>query len=147
MAAERAMPSTLRVALQRYLDARHAALTEARRALRVNELDARALLYVADHPGCRPGNLRHYLGITAAGVTTLVDRLVERDAIRRDVDEHDRRVNRLSLTVDLRTEPWSALTRFDDQFEAAIAASDPESANRLAEALDALTDAVTSARA
>jgi hypothetical protein len=114
--------------------------------LRVNELDARALLYVADHPGCRPGNLRHYLGITAAGVTTVVDRLVQRGAVRRDTDPNDRRVNRLSLIVDLRVEPWSALTKFDDDFDAAIAAADPEHAGCLAEALDTLTDAVMSGR-
>ena len=107
-------------ALRRYVEARNTALTSARIALKVNELDARALLYIARNKGTRPGNLRDYLGITSAGVTTLIDRLVEREAVRRDVDADDRRVNRISVTVDLDAEPWSALTQFDAAFAAAL---------------------------
>lgn len=136
------MPSALRRALQRYIDARQAALVLARRELGVNELDARALLFVADNPGTRPTNLREYLGITSAGATTLIDRLVERGAVRRDIDPSDRRVNRITLTIDLNTEPWSALTKFDNDFEAAIASSERAESERFASALDALTAAV-----
>lgn len=132
------MPALTR-ALQRYVEARSAALITARRELQVGELDARALLFVADNPGARPGQLRDYLGITSAGVTTLVDRLVQRGAVRRDVDEDDRRVNHLTLTIDLTANPWSALTRFDDAFSAAALKSDPAETERFAEALDALT--------
>jgi DNA-binding MarR family transcriptional regulator len=133
-------PSKLRLALMRYIDARQASIIQARRDLGVNELDARALLFIRSNPGTRPTALREYLGITSAGVTTLVDRLVQHRAVRRDVDEDDRRVNRLTLTVDLDTEPWSALTRFDAQFERALAASGCEEADRFAEALDTLTE-------
>jgi hypothetical protein len=132
-------------ALQRYVEARSAALQTARRELQVNELDARALLFVADNPGARPGQLREYLGITSAGVTTLVDRLVERGAVRRDVDETDRRVGHLTLTIDLAADPWSALTRFDDAFSAATVESDPAETERFAAALDELTVSATSA--
>jgi DNA-binding MarR family transcriptional regulator len=136
--------AALRGALQRYLDARHASLTEARLVLGVNDVDVRALLYIAAHPGTRPTSLREYLGITSAGVTALIDRLAERGAVRREVDEDDRRVNRLTVTVDLFSEPWSALTRFDSGFEAALAAVDRDEAARLAATLDALTAAASS---
>lgn len=141
------MPSTsaLRAALQRYIDARQAAIIEARRALGVNELDARAILYIAANPGVRPTQLRDHLGVTAAGVTTLIDRLVARDVVRRDVDPDDRRVNRIGLVVDLRVEPWSQLTRFDDDFEAVSHAGDPGDGDRFAGYLDALTDAALAA--
>ncbi|GGI45152.1 hypothetical protein BCL57_000818 [Agromyces flavus] len=139
--------SSLAEALLRYVNARSAALIEARRVLRINELDARALLFVADHPGTRPGMLSSYLGISSAGVTTLIDRLVERGAVRRDVDAEDRRVNRLNLTIDLADEPWSALTRFDDAFNVAANAGDLDAGLRFATTLDAFTEAATAASA
>jgi DNA-binding MarR family transcriptional regulator len=134
--------SPLLQALQRYIDARQASLIQARHKLGVNELDARALLFIAAHPGSRPTSLRDYLGITSAGVTALVDRLVQRGAVRRDVDDSDRRVNRLSVTVDLSTEPWSALTRFDSDVESVLAAGHAD-AERLASTLDVLTAAAS----
>ncbi len=139
--------SALSGALSRYLEARAAALVEARRLLHINELDARALLFLAQHPGTRPGTLSRFLGITSAGVTTLIDRLVQRGAVRRDVDEDDRRVNRLTVTVDLTEAPWSALTRFDHAFANAASAVDADSAERLAKVLDSFTDAATAASA
>lgn len=134
-----ALPSPLVAALHRYVEARSAALTAARHALGVNELDARALLHIHAHAGTRPGDLRAYLGITSAGVTTLIDRLVERGAVRRDVDPDDRRVSRLTATADLHAEPWSVLTKFDDAFSSALQDADLHDAERLADALDAFT--------
>jgi len=131
--------SALGLALERYVDARGAAMIKARQSLKVNELDARALLYIARTPGTRPGKLREYLGITSAGVTTLVDRLADRGALRRDIDADDRRVNRLTVTVDLASAPWSELTMFDDAFSAASGAGDSSEGHRMAAALDALT--------
>jgi DNA-binding MarR family transcriptional regulator len=113
-------PSSLSTALRSYVEARQAAMNDARRELGLNELDARALMFIADHPGIRPTQMREYLGITSAGVTTLIDRLVQRGAVRRDVDETDRRVNHITATVDLTLEPWSALTRFDRDVAARI---------------------------
>lgn len=139
----RTVRSGLGQALQRYIAARQASILAARRMLGINELDARALLYIAEHPGARPSALREYLGITSAGVTTLVDRLVQRDAVRRDVDPDDRRVNRLTVTVDLSREPWSALTRFDTDFEAAVAAEPGAGVEQFARILDELTTKVS----
>lgn len=133
-------PSPLRQALSRYLDARSTALAEARRALSIGEGDARAVLFIAENPGTRPTKLRDYLGITSAGVTALIDRLVERDIVRRDIDPDDRRVSRITLTVDISADPWSSLTRFDDDFEGAVAAGDLEQTQLLAEFLESLTE-------
>ena len=138
--ADSGRSSSLRQALGRYVEARYTALSEARRILNIGEGDARALLFIAENPGTRPTQLRDYLGITSAGVTALIDRLVEREAVRRDVDPDDRRVSRITVTVDLSTDPWSSLTRFDSAFDGAIAAGDIRYTEELAGILDTLTD-------
>ena len=51
----------------------------------------------------------------------------------------------LLSVADLRAEPWSVLTRFDDAFSAAIADGDLGDAERLASALDAYTASATTA--
>lgn len=137
---------TLALALRRYVDARNAALIAARMVLGVNDLDARALLQIAANPGTRPSELRDYLGITSAGVTTLIDRLVQRGAVQRDADPDDRRVSRLTVIADMKGEPWNVLTRFDDAFTAAIEKADQEDAGRFAAALDGFTLAAREAR-
>jgi DNA-binding MarR family transcriptional regulator len=137
--------SELSRALQAYVEARQAAINTARRELSLNELDARALLYVAAHPGIRPTQLRDYLAITSAGVTTLIDRLVQRGAVRRDLDEVDRRVNHITATVDLDDEPWSALTKFDRDVAIAIEGVVGGQADALARVLGGLTDSAVDA--
>lgn len=137
--------SDLGRALLAYGEARRAAAAEARRELALNELDARALVFVADNPGARPSHVRDHLGITSAGVTTLIDRLVQRGAVRRDLDEDDRRVNHITATVDLDSPPWNALRAFDDGIEAAIAGIDAERADAAASLLQHLIATVASA--
>lgn len=127
--------STLGHALLAYGEARRIAAAGARRELGLNELDARALLFVADNPGARPSHVRDHLGITSAGVTTLIDRLVQRGAVRRDLDDDDRRVNHITATVDLGAPPWSSLRAFDADIEAAIATINPAEAGRTADLL------------
>lgn len=136
--AQKHRQSALQSALRRYLDARGAAMRVARTSLGIGELDARALLFIAENPGTRPTRLREYLGITSAGVTTLIDRLVGRGAVRRDVDADDRRVNRITVTVDLALEPWSALTRFDTDLDSRIGDQPTAKVDEFAELLDAL---------
>ena len=137
---------TLGVALRRYLDARNAALVAARASLGITDIDARALLFVVGNPGTRPTALREYLGITSAGVTTLIDRLVSRSLVRRDVDPADRRVNRITATVDMGEDPWSALNRFDDDFDVAVDAADQVMVENSTALLAALTAATVGAR-
>jgi len=129
-----------------YLDARNAAMIAARRSLNINEMDAKALMFIVDNPGTRPTTLRDYLGITSAGITTLIDRLVDRGAVRRDIDTVDRRVNRITATIDTAVEPWSALSRFDDEFDTAAGGIDPTLTDELAAILNDLTAAVSTSR-
>lgn len=137
---------TLRQALRQYLDARNAAMVAARAGLGISDIDARALLFVVDNPGTRPTALREYLGITSAGVTTLIDRLVDRSLVRRDVDPDDRRVNRITATIDIAEDPWSALNRFDDDFDIAVAAADKTLVGHSATLLQELIAATVDAR-
>jgi DNA-binding MarR family transcriptional regulator len=131
--------SDLAHALARYMDARSTAQREARKSLGVNEMDARALLFIGENPGLKSGELRDFLGITSAGVTTLIDRLIEREAVRREPDPHDRRVSRIHLTINLKKAPWVALTKFDHDFVAAVAEKGDEITEKFAELLDELT--------
>ncbi|MBZ4487707.1 MarR family transcriptional regulator [Microbacterium sp. cx-55] len=131
--------SSLARALARYIDARTDALREARKTLGINEMDARALLFIAENPGLKSGELRDHLNITSAGVTTLIDRLAERDAVRREPDASDRRVSRIHLTIDLRADPWNILTRFDDDLTAAALSKGAEVTDPFAELLEELT--------
>ncbi|MGW9588548.1 MarR family winged helix-turn-helix transcriptional regulator [Microbacterium sp. NPDC055455] len=137
---------TLGQALRQYVDARNAALITARASLGISDIDARALLFVVGNPGTRPTVLREYLGITSAGVTTLIDRLVDRSLVRRDVDPADRRVNRITATIDIAEDPWSVLNRFDDDFDIAVAAADTRLVGDSAALLHALTTATVSTR-
>ncbi|WP_238343805.1 MarR family winged helix-turn-helix transcriptional regulator [Microbacterium sp. RG1] len=140
MSSEAASTSKLSRALNAYSAARNDALVAARKELRISEVDARALLFVVDNPGVRPSALRDYLGITSAGVTSLVDRLVERGLARRESDAEDRRGNHITATVDLTSEPWSALTEFDRRFEQAVETNLAERSDELAALLSRLTE-------
>jgi DNA-binding MarR family transcriptional regulator len=139
MSASKAGVSALSVALRGYLDARATALLAARKALGINELDARALLYLVDNPGSKPSALSAVLGLTSAGATVLTDRLVGRDIVRRDPDPADRRSVRLTATVDIAQEPWSALAAFDTGLESAATELDAAEAEHLAELISGLT--------
>ena len=127
MSADHRLEDDLPGALISYFDARNAAFTAARKNLGLSELDARALLFVAEHPGTRPRALAEFLDITSAGVTTLVDRLVTHQAIRRDTHPEDRRGVVLNAIVDLTREPWSALKIFDERIAEAVSRT-PEQA-------------------
>lgn len=131
-------------ALRDYVEARSAALLAARKALEIGDLDARALLFIVDHPATRSRDLGDYLGLSSAGTTTLTDRLVSRGVVTRQADELDRRVVRLTAAIDLSEEPWSALTAFDTAFGDAVEAGDQRSASAAAELIAGLTRSVRS---
>ena len=131
----------VREALQRYVDSRADALAAARRELSLGDGDARALLHIAANPGIRPTQLREHLGITSAGVTALIDRLADRGIVRRDPDDVDRRVSRISVIVDLEADPWSQLTRFDTDFGVAVDAADEDQCDSFSDLLESLTAA------
>jgi len=112
--------SALTLALADFVEVQAESLAAARKSLGVSELESRALFQIAAEPGIRPSQLREHLGVTSAGVTTLVDRLVQRGLLRRELDDQDRRVNHIFLEVDLEEEPWSALARFWLDVDAAV---------------------------
>jgi hypothetical protein len=139
-------PSKLRTALSRYVQARSTALTEARRELSIGEGDAKALLFITANPGCRAADIAGHLGITAAGVTALVDRLVERGVVEREYDQDDRRVIHISCTIDLADEPWVALNRFDHHFDRILGTNyDPDRSDEFALMLDELLGEIQTA--
>ncbi|WP_058622888.1 MarR family winged helix-turn-helix transcriptional regulator [Microbacterium testaceum] len=131
--------SALIEALEDYVDAGRDALIAARKSLGVSELEARAIQSIGAHPGIRPSLLREHLDVTSAGVTTLVDRLVGRGVLRRELDADDRRVNHIYLEVDLDAEPWLALRRFEIEVHAAIHAESSESFRVFADVLRRVT--------
>ncbi|WP_058596884.1 MarR family winged helix-turn-helix transcriptional regulator [Microbacterium testaceum] len=131
--------SALIEALAEYVEAGQDALVAARKSLSVSELEARAIRSIGAHPGIRPSLLREHLDVTSAGVTTLVDRLVGRGVLRRELDVEDRRVNHIFLEVDLDAEPWSALGRFDTEVHAAIRAESSEAFHGFADLLRRVT--------
>lgn len=131
--------SVLLDALDSYVDAGRDALVAARKALSVSDLEARAIQSVGAHPGIRPSVLREHLDVTSAGVTTLVDRLVGRGILRRELDADDRRVNHIHLEIDLSVEPWSALRRFEIEVRQAVRAESPEASLVFAEMLRRVT--------
>jgi Transcriptional regulators len=133
------LPSALLAALDDYVAARDEAIARARSELNVSELEASALSCIADEPGIRPSNLRGHLGVTAAGVTTLVDRLIGRGLLRRELDAEDRRVNHIYLEIDLDAEPWVALRRFPREVEEAVREEPAEIAAAAAEMLSRVT--------
>ena len=117
----------LSTALDAYIEARRSAEAAIRAELRLSETEVRALLRIRQEPGIRPSALRDHLGVTSAGVTTLVDRLVERGLLRRELDTEDRRVNHIHLEVDLSAMPWAQLDRFARDLDDAVTA-EPEAA-------------------
>jgi len=143
--ANETLALTLGQALRQYLDARNAAMATARAGLGISETDARALLFIVGNPGTRPTALREYLNITSAGVTALIDRLVDRSLVRREVDPADRRVNRITATIDIAEDPWSVLNRFDDDFDVAVGAADQALVGTSAALLVSLTAATVGA--
>lgn len=132
----------LSTALDAYIEARRSAEAATRAELRLSETEVRALLRIREQPGIRPSALRDHLGVTSAGVTTLVDRLVERGLLRRELDTEDRRVNHIHLEVDLSAMPWAQLDRFARDLDDAIAAEPAAAANAFAETLQRITGEV-----
>lgn len=124
--------SPLVAALTLYSREREAAAVTARKQLGINELDARALAFVGANPGVRPSELAGHLGVTSAGVTTMVERLVRRGILHRQPDETDRRVNHIHVAIDLEKEPWSQLARFDNTCRRIVGTLDPHVEKSLA---------------
>ena len=125
----------LSTALDAYIEARRSADAATRAELKLTETEVRALLRIRELPGIRPSELRDHLGVTSAGVTTLVDRLVERGLVRRELDTEDRRVNHIHLEVDLDAAPGSRLDQFARDLDEAVGAESSRETGAFAETL------------
>ncbi|MCC4250035.1 MULTISPECIES: MarR family winged helix-turn-helix transcriptional regulator [Microbacterium] len=136
----------LSLALDAFVEARRSAEAAARAELRLNETEVRALRRIRDRPGIRPSELREHLGVTSAGVTTLVDRLVERDLLRRELDTEDRRANHIYLEIDLEAVPWSELDRFARDVDRAVDAETAATTDGFADALQRIIRATLTPR-
>lgn len=64
----------------------------------------RCLHHVASQPGCSPGAVAAFLGVTLPTASTLVDRLVKAGALAPGVAAADRRRSALTLTTAGRTQ-------------------------------------------
>lgn len=64
----------------------------------VTLLQNQALLHLKDQPGCTVGELSAKLGLSSSSVAQLIERLINLDAIKKTLDENDRRITHLSLT-------------------------------------------------
>lgn len=64
----------------------------------VTLLQNQALLHLKDLPGCTVGELSAKLGLSSSSVAQLIERLINLDAIKKTLDENDRRITHLSLT-------------------------------------------------
>ncbi|MCW2367298.1 DNA-binding MarR family transcriptional regulator [Sphingobium sp. B7D2B] len=75
------------------------------------------LLLIHSNPGCAPGDLSEIMGITSNNMTRLLDDLVKRGFVAREVCEADRRVRLLRMTA-AGTDFLAELRRCHDAYEA-----------------------------
>jgi DNA-binding MarR family transcriptional regulator len=64
----------------------------------LNPLDAQALLYVAENPGCGLGDVARFLGVAMSTMSSATDRLEAKGLVERGRGEGDRRALALCAT-------------------------------------------------
>jgi DNA-binding MarR family transcriptional regulator len=76
-------------------------VTEAAAAVdnALNALEAQALLFVTEHPGCGLGDVARDLGVAATTMSSAVDRLVRKAMVERRRPEANRRAVALTATA------------------------------------------------
>lgn len=104
----------LLMALRDYASAAREASLDGLVRLRLAETDLRAMRLLLAEPGMSSRDLASRLGISPTSTAVLLDRLMRRDLIRREVDAEGR-PGGLFPTVALDEEPWSSLDRFDQR--------------------------------
>lgn len=108
---------TVRVleSLRRWHNAERSMSEKARRDMDLGETDMRALRYIiacqANGQLATPSELAHHLGISTAAVTKVLDRLADRDHIRRLPHPLDRRSTAIEATEETRSAARKAVGR------------------------------------
>lgn len=72
----------------------------AHRELNFLPPELQSMRFIAEHPGCRSGEVAAHLGVVPTTATSIVDRLVKRGLVSRTRPESDRRSVSLTLTKD-----------------------------------------------
>lgn len=66
--------------------------------VRLNPPDTLALLFIAEHPNCISGDVGQLLSVAPTTTSTIIDRLVKHNLVKRNRTESNRRVVLLCLT-------------------------------------------------
>jgi DNA-binding MarR family transcriptional regulator len=69
------------------------------RPLDLRHVEYTVLALIKENPACTPARLAKELAVTAGNITMWVDRLVQRELVRREASESDRRVQHLYVTA------------------------------------------------
>ncbi|MCG2591554.1 MarR family transcriptional regulator [Ramlibacter sp. XY19] len=68
------------------------------RPLDLRHVEYTVLALIKENPACTPARLAKELAVTAGNITMWVDRLVQRELVRREASVSDRRVQHLHVT-------------------------------------------------
>jgi DNA-binding MarR family transcriptional regulator len=113
-------------------------------ALELTIAQVRAIGAVADHRDCTMGELADRLRVSLSATTALVDRLVQRGLIEREVDTQDRRLVRLRLSPMGKRHVGGVRRKMRRRAEAALGQLSSRELERVAEGLALLRKALGS---
>jgi DNA-binding MarR family transcriptional regulator len=68
------------------------------RGLEITLTQMQMLLLINSLSGCKMSDLSEALGVTMGNVTSMIDRLIKEDLVKRCEDDNDRRIVRIELT-------------------------------------------------
>lgn len=66
--------------------------------LEITVTQMQTLLLINSLPGCKMSDLSDALGVTMGNVTSMIDRLIKEELVKRCEDESDRRIVRIELS-------------------------------------------------
>ncbi len=136
---------TVREAIRRWAEVfMHRSMAEMRRFMEAHGLSfaqMSVLFHLHRASACRVSDLGARLDVTNAAVSQLVERLVQSGLVERVEDPRDRRVRRLQLTAAGQALVDQAVAARERWLESVLDRLSPEERERIAEALDLLTEA------